>query len=186
MVRHLVIDPGSTSVTKKSGWFAVSADLDLAALLDLARKEVSLSRSAKDNIADDVAHQTVLELFEKGLLADHPNPKALVVQAVRWRGIDAQRRWNRAEQHPDLSEVGDNRVLIPEAWNITPSARVANATAVREALAKLGAIDRLILWRHDVEGVPYHEIAEELALAPGTVRNRAAAARKRLRSHMGG
>jgi RNA polymerase sigma factor (sigma-70 family) len=159
---------------------------DYQRLLQVARDSVrGMSPSAFPNLRDDVAQDAVDELLRKDLLDGHPNPEALVVQAVRWRSIDTQRRWDRAKQlrGGDAHEA-DAGEFPPWEWQPSPSERVAELDALRDALESLSPDDRLILWLHDVEVCSFEEVAAELDISVGTARNRASAARKKLRESL--
>jgi RNA polymerase sigma factor (sigma-70 family) len=160
------------------------------ALLEVARGAVGrLSQSAWGNVRDDVAQDALEELLAKNRLDGHPNPEALITQAVKWRGIDTQRKWKRAKDRR-AGDAQEDRPLRkdfpPVDWATpSPSLQVVNVDALKTAFDALDPGDKLILWLHDVEGLGYAAIAEEVDLAVGTTRNRASEARQRLRKLLG-
>jgi RNA polymerase sigma factor (sigma-70 family) len=167
-------------------YFRSVTELDYENLLDVAKRAVGgLTRSAVGNVRDDVAQDALEELLTKNLLDGHPNPEALVTQAVKWKAIDTQRWWNRAKQRgvADAQDDEPHRGRFPPTkWATpSPSVQIVNREALREAFESLDPGDKLILWLHDVEGWSFETVAEEVELAVGTTRNRASAARTRLR-----
>lgn len=75
------------------------------------------------------------------------------------------------------------------AWSETPQSdgesTLVNRETLRLALGKLSAEHREVVLMHEVEGLPYGEIAEVLSVPVGTVKSRLHHAFLQLRRHLG-
>lgn len=83
--------------------------------------------------------------------------------------LDSIRRRQRRETRP-LEEVAER--ADPVAGPEEEAVRSERASAVRSALARLGADHRAVLVLHDLEQLDYAEVAEVLDIPLGTVKSR--------------
>jgi len=82
---------------------------------------------------------------------------------------------------------GDAALIDVPATTPDAAAEVERAeldAALRTAIAELPNEQRLVLVLRDVEGLSYEEIADALALVPGTVRSRLHRARMQLKEKL--
>ena len=127
---------------------------------------------SRDELHDQIARRG-LEVLDRGV--------PYVVQAARWRRIDAARRSSR--ERPLESEPAEpEQIMNPfEAAAASEERRM-----LADALAVFPDADVLAVWRH-AEGVSDHEIANEIAaldrteVSPGGVRMRRMRALGKLR-----
>jgi hypothetical protein len=129
-------------------------------------------RVAMEELHDQIALRG-LEVLGRGV--------PYVVQAARWRRIDAARRRSR-ESVLEVEPVDVGRIMGPF------EAAVANEQRrmLADALAALPVTDALAVWRH-VEGVPDEEIAAAIErlgqgrITPAAIRMRRMRALDKLR-----
>lgn len=80
----------------------------------------------------------------------------------------ARKRSRRPQSAKDSADLADEQA--PAAEDLL--GRREDAMVLREALAQLDADTRTAVVLHDVQGLPYHDIAEQLGMAVGTVKSR--------------
>ena len=181
-------------------------ELDYRELLEIARLEVlgTVSPSARNNIADDIASQAVAELsakVERGERID--NPGGLVRIIARRRAIDGMRAWKRRKDHEARapSTPDDDRRELEERifygdlierlqTELSPSAeylRKRESEWIAELIEQVfpDRTDRRIAHGALVEGMRPAELAEELEMAPKTVSNRLSRIRRALQVTLG-
>lgn len=75
--------------------------------------------------------------------------------------------------------------ILRRRWSPAPAADpAARERDLMDVLERLDPVDRLVLVLHDLNGVPFDEIAETLEAAPAAVRMRASRARARVRESL--
>ncbi|GIF13732.1 RNA polymerase sigma factor [Actinoplanes teichomyceticus] len=140
----------------------------------------ALRRVEQPADAADVVAETFLIAWRRR--AEMPPPEqirlwlygvARRVLANHHRGGDRRRR---------LGEKLRRRLT---SWSPDPAVEVPERLAVRDALARLGDLDREVLTLTVWEGLRPGEIAQVLGVRPATVRARLARARARLRELVG-
>ncbi|MCI8998070.1 MAG: sigma-70 family RNA polymerase sigma factor [Muribaculaceae bacterium] len=130
--------------------------------------------------ADDVIHDAFCRLWSKhGDIADELSAIKLSYTAVRNSAIDTLRRSKSSISVPIES--------LPEANELeTDDDEAARREATYRAVLKLSRevlshTQYEVFRRHDVEGMPYQEIAAELEMTPEYVRVTLSRARKTIR-----
>lgn len=127
-----------------------------------------LRRSLGDSkVAEDVSHEAFLQLWQ------HPNgfdPARGSLRAYLF-GIAAKRAADWWRRRPSN--------LAPQPTR--PDRRDNLSLLVADALQRVDAEKRTLLWLREVEGYSYQELAEMLSIPVGTVRSRLFAAREQLR-----
>ena len=80
----------------------------------------------------------------------------------------ARKRSRRPQTAHDSADLADEQ--SPAAEDLL--GRREDAMVLRDALAQLDPETRQAIVLHDVQGLPYHDIAEQLGMAVGTVKSR--------------
>ncbi len=117
--------------------------------------------------ADDLAQDTFLQLWSKPE-AFNPQRAGLRTYLLGIARKKAADWWRHSERPADTppNQAGDS---------------AGNSYAIKDALAKLDADFRNVLWLREVEGYSYDELARILGIPLGTVKSRLFAAREQLR-----
>jgi DNA-directed RNA polymerase specialized sigma24 family protein len=139
-------------------------------------EEIS-QRISKEELHDQIA-QRGLEILDRGV--------PYVVQAARWRRIDAARRRSR-ERPLDSEPVDLGQIMSPFEAAVASEER----RMLVDALAEFPDADVLAVWRH-AEGIPDEEIAAAIEalghrhISPAGVRKRRERALEKLRKLLEG
>jgi len=132
--------------------------------------------------AEEIAQEVFLRAH--GALADFRGDARLST----WLYAIASRLCLNRLASPDRRVVRGDEALAdvpaPEADAADAAERSELDAALRAAIAELPEERRLVLVLRDVEGLSYEEIAEALALDPGTVRSRLHRARMQLKDKL--
>ena len=120
--------------------------------------------------ADDLLHETFLELWRKPLGYD---PSRGSVRQFLF-GIARRRaaQWRRDNPMAPASETSAVVQFVPDP---------GETAAIKDALRQLGDDERDLLWLREVEGYSYDELAIVLDVPLGTVKSRLFNARAGLR-----
>jgi RNA polymerase sigma factor (sigma-70 family) len=136
------------------------------------------SRIASSDSADDVVQDSMVKAHSALLRGDRPtSPRAWLFAIVRNTALN-DRRDRRVHEHVDESHDGVEQP--PEA--------VDRRRRLRELVAALGRLpraQRLALVQRELEGKGHDEIAAELDVSPGAVRQLIFRARSALRAGVG-
>jgi RNA polymerase sigma factor (sigma-70 family) len=136
------------------------------------------SRIASSDSADDVVQDSMVKAHSALLRGDRPtSPRAWLFAIVRNTALN-DRRDRRVHEHLDESHDGVEQP--PEA--------VDRRRRLRELVAALGRLpraQRLALVQRELEGKGHDEIAAELDVSPGAVRQLIFRARSALRAGVG-
>jgi RNA polymerase sigma-70 factor (ECF subfamily) len=118
--------------------------------------------------AEDVAQETFLGLWQRpnGFRPERGSLRAYVFGIGRKRSADWWRR--RGAVAKDTEREAD-------------SATAEDSSLVNDALSRLEANQRALLWLREVEGQSYEKLAEILEVPLGTVKSRLFTAREELR-----
>ena len=127
-----------------------------------------LRRSLGDpKAAEDITQEAFLQLWQhpNGFNPARGSPRAYLFGIAANRAADLWRKRSSEDtRQPARPDRQDNLALLLE-----------------DALEKLDAEKRALLWLREIEGYSYQELAEMLAIPVGTVRSRLFAAREQLR-----
>lgn len=127
-----------------------------------------LRRSLGDpKAAEDITQEAFLQLWQhpNGFKPARGSPRAYLFGIAANRAADWWRkRPSEAARKPTRPHRQDNLALL-----------------LGDALEKLDAEKRAVLWLREIEGYSYQELAEMLVIPVGTVRSRLFAAREQLR-----
>jgi RNA polymerase sigma-70 factor, ECF subfamily len=130
--------------------------------------EKFLRRSLGDpKAAEDITQEAFLQLWQRpnGFDPERGSPRAYLFGIAAKRAADWwRRRPSEVAHQPARPDRQDNLFVL-----------------LAEALEKIDAEKRTLLWLREVEGYSYQELAEMLAVPVGTVRSRLFAAREQLR-----
>ena len=123
--------------------------------------------------AEDVAQDTYTAIWSRlnGYKPEIAELRAYLYGAARKQAVDWWRKQS-ARRASDGDAVED--IAVPS--------RVEKRSIVEDALQRLPAEQRALLWLREVEGQSYEELAAILDIPIGTVRSRLYAAREALRS----
>ncbi|HEX5411798.1 MAG TPA: RNA polymerase sigma factor [Terriglobia bacterium] len=127
-----------------------------------------LRRSLGDpKAAEDIAQEAFLQLWQRpnGFDPERGSPRAYLFGIAANRAADWWRK----------------RPFMVAGQSARPDRQDSLAVLLGDALEKLDAEKRALLWLREVEGCSYQELAEMLAVPVGTVRSRLFAAREQLR-----
>lgn len=121
---------------------------------------------------DDVLHGALVSILRSGRLRDADEPGAYLRRAIvnEVRG-EIRRRKSR-------------RTTFDRLRGSTSSAVEGDYPSDLADLMQLRPTDRAVLYLHDVEGLPFDEVAAAVGIKPGNARVCAARARRRLRDLM--
>lgn len=166
----------------------VADSRDRAAFLRIYRyfaprvKSLLINRGLSRHSADDVLQEVMLGVWEKAHLykPDKASVSSWIFTIARYKHIDRIRRVGRKEgkeleleeHHYPIAEdrIVDNEVLQCQQQN-----------SVQDALSRLPAEQRSVIFLSFSQGLAHSEIAERLGLPLGTVKSRIRRAFQRLR-----
>ena len=136
--------------------------------------------------AEDVVQDAFIALWRSGARYDQSrgSVRAWVLSVVRNRAIDSFRRESlRGARSLEEWNVAD-RVASPELTEVAVERR-AEADRIRHALHDLPDEQRQVIELSYFGGFTHHQIAEMLALPPGTVKGRMRLGLSKLRISLG-
>jgi RNA polymerase sigma-70 factor (ECF subfamily) len=159
---------------------------DLSAQLQFYRETADAVYATAFNLlqnagaAEDVLHDTYIKAFEKIAQLKHPDrPVPWLKQIARHLALKELRRQQR------LNDLSQQESLLFEAEasdaNHLPHIEVGE---LREAMDRLPDGYRVVLYLHLIEEMKHEEIAEELGLAPASVRSQYHRGRKKLMNEL--
>ncbi len=129
--------------------------------------------------ARDVSQEVLVKLWHNRSKVREEAAKSWLLKTTHHLCIDRIRR------RKVRGEVSSEEQVIPEVDPGPTPERLFRSgetgDAIASALEKLAAADRAIVLLREVQGLPYDEIAETLALPLGTVKAKLHRARERLR-----
>jgi len=104
-----------------------------------------------------------------------------VNQVAKWRSLAARRRLLREARHrAEMPDVDQTDLSSPESDLFDRLETAERQERLNAALATLSQDDRVLVTLYYGEGVPLHEIAVQLGIAPSAARQRLHRARGRL------
>ena len=118
---------------------------------------------------DDVLHGALVGVMRSGRLAGVQNPAAYLRRAIFNEVAGAIRRKRRQR-----GLLGRIRVAESNEANQAFPSDLADLMSLRP-------IERAVLYLHDIEGIPFEEVAEAVGINAGNARVTASRARGRLR-----
>ncbi len=135
--------------------------------------------AGNDPDAQDVAQEACLRAFKFFGTFRGENPRAWLLTIVR----NTYYNWLKKNRPPEIAGALDDEALMVEDMATNAEAinlRLADAAAVRRAIAGLPVEFREIVVLREMEGFSYKEIADLSDVPIGTVMSRLARARKQL------
>lgn len=129
--------------------------------------------------ASDVLQQTWLGAFRN--LRSLQDPRALVKWLYRIAHHTAMSHLRRRHRTPDLSLDDPGAEHLSDDGPSDDQLRLDDAEQVHHALSRLPLPHRQVLTLHFLESMPVDDIADVLAIPPGTVKSRLHHARQSLR-----
>ncbi len=151
--------------------------LEQADLLQIYQRNVdsvyrlcySYMKNAVD--AEDMVQETFLRLIRSGKTFENSShERAWLIVTASNLCKDNLKHWWRKRQEPDIISTDED----------------GDSGALREALCRLPAELKTVVYLYYYEGYSTREIAQHLHCAEGTVRSRLARARERLKTMLGG
>jgi RNA polymerase sigma-70 factor, ECF subfamily len=136
--------------------------------------------------AEDVVQEAFMALWRSGARYDQSrgSVRAWILSVVRNRAIDSFRRESlRGARSLEEWNIAD-RVASPELTEVAVERRV-EADRIRHALHDLPDEQRQVIELSYFGGFTHHQIAEMLALPPGTVKGRMRLGLSKLRISLG-
>ncbi len=136
-------------------------------------------------LAEDVVQEAFLSLWRKSGRFDQQRGslRTFILQVVRNRAIDSFRARNSRESRDVADEGFTEQLAAPELTDVEAGRR-AEARSVRAALLGLPEEQRRVIELAYFGGFTHLEIAERLALPPGTVKGRMRLALNKLRASL--
>jgi RNA polymerase sigma-70 factor (ECF subfamily) len=139
--------------------------------------------AGNDPDAQDVAQEACLRAFKFFGTFRGENPRAWLLTIVR----NTYYNWLKKNRPPEIAGALDDEALMVEDTATNAEAinlRLADAAAVRRAIAELPVEFREIVVLREMEGFSYKEIADLSDVPIGTVMSRLARARKQLQKQL--
>jgi RNA polymerase sigma-70 factor (ECF subfamily) len=139
--------------------------------------------SGNDHDAQDVAQEACLRAFKFFGSFRGENARAWLLTIVR----NSFYSWRQKNRPPEIAgELGDEALAVEDDSTNAEVvlARLADAEAVRRAMAELPVEFREIIILREMEGFSYKEIADLSDVPIGTVMSRLARARKQLQKSL--
>jgi len=139
--------------------------------------------AGNDHDAQDVAQEACLRAFKFFGSYRGENARAWLLTIVR----NAFYSWRQKKRPPEMAGELDDEALAVEDVSAdaeTIHLRLADAEAVRRAIAELPVEFREIVVLREMEGFSYKEIADLSDVPVGTVMSRLARARKQLQKRL--
>lgn len=135
-------------------------------------------------IAEDVVAETYMQVWQQVSRFDpaRGTPLAWILTICRSRALDALRRADPADTHPDPATL-----VIEVSAHDDPGALIealGDSEALREALAALPDEPRQIIGLAFYRGLSHQEIADHTGLPLGTVKSHLRRGQERLRHHL--
>jgi RNA polymerase sigma-70 factor (ECF subfamily) len=141
--------------------------------------------AGNDHDAQDVAQEASLRAFKFFGSFRGENARAWLLTIVR----NTFYNWLQKNRPPEIAGELDDEALAVEDVSVNAEAinlRLADAEAVRLAIAELPVEFREMIVLREMEGLSYKEIAELSDVPIGTVMSRLARARKQLQKRLAG
>jgi RNA polymerase sigma-70 factor (ECF subfamily) len=137
-------------------------------------------------LAEDVVQEAFLSLWRSSAAYDpsRGSVRSWVLRVVHNRAIDAFRRDASKESRDVRDESAAERLASPERIDVEVERR-DDARQVRGALEELPADQRQVIELAYFGGFSHSEIAEMLALPPGTVKGRMRLGLTKMRTALG-
>jgi RNA polymerase sigma-70 factor (ECF subfamily) len=138
-------------------------------------------------VAEDVVQEAFLALWRSGAGYDRArgSVRSWMLGVVHNRAVDAFRRDGAKERHDVRDEGLAERLASPERTEAEVE-RLEDAREVREALGELPPDQRQVIELAYFGGFTHSQIAEMLALPPGTVKGRMRLGLTKMRSALAG
>ncbi len=144
--------------------------------------------------AEDLTQEAFLRAYRAfGTYEGHRPFENWIFRIVTRLYLDSSRARKRRVQTisydtPLCIDAGEDSVTFETADSApTPEGRLMNGTVsedLERSLERLSIEQRDLVWRADVEGVPYRELAASTGAPIGTIRSRLHRAHRLLRRHM--
>jgi RNA polymerase sigma-70 factor (ECF subfamily) len=136
--------------------------------------------------AEDVVQDAFMALWRAGARYDQSrgSARAWILSVVRNRAIDSFRRESLRGARSLEEWSGSDRLASPELTEVAVERRV-EADRIRTALHELPEEQRQVIELSYFGGFTHHQIAEMLALPPGTVKGRMRLGLSKLRIALG-
>lgn len=131
--------------------------------------------------AEDACQEAWLRMWRSWGTADAGRLDAWARQVVRNCCFDGQRHRWRAVPGADVSAL-----VSPDAEPEEVAVSKADAAAIGDAVRRLPAHQREVLWMREIIGLTYAEIGDALGIPLGTVMSRLHAARRKLARNLVG
>ena len=139
------------------------------------------SRGGDDTTADDVLHDTMLDVWRNAnKFQGRSSVKTWIFTIARNKLIDRMRSAARVSLVAEVPDVVDDS---PDAETIMESAQ--NVARVRACLDKLKEVQRTVIRLAFYEGLTYEDIAEIEGVPAGTIKSRVFHAKKALMKCLG-
>ena len=130
--------------------------------------------------AQDIVHDAFLRVFGKDRDPEHPNPKALLFQCVRWTALDRlKKNRRRLKREADATDL-----LVDTASSGGPDGKEF-AALVSKLLRQLPDEQREVLVLHLWGDLSFREIGEQLGISPNTASSRYRYGLEKIRSEAG-
>ncbi len=127
-------------------------------------------------LAEDVVHDSFVKLISQRRLRQHPNPRALVFQSVRWTALDYVRQEQRRRDREDQAEWFDQG---------EPESDKEFISLVTGLLEKLPSEQREVVVLHIWGKLSFREIGEQLEISSNTAASRYRYAMNKLKEEAG-
>ena len=118
--------------------------------------------------AEDIVHDAFLRVFGKNGEPEHPNPRALLFQTVRWTALDRLKK-NRRRLKREKAASTD---LFVDTASLEGMDGREFAAVVSRLFRRLSSEQREVLVLHLWGDMSFREIGEQLGISPNTASSR--------------
>ena len=148
----------------------------------------SLLKETTTADAEDIVHDVLLKMLEKAdLIVPADNLMAYVYRSLRNRVIDTLRTGKPTVSLEDGSPVENGR-LIDMLRDVRPNALEMLQTeegkqALFAALERLNPMEQRVIIAHELEGIPFRELAQKWDVPQNTLLSHKSRAMKKLKNY---
>jgi len=147
------------------------------------RYAASLLKGTEELEAEDVVHDVLVKVLERADNLSLENLAAYIYRSVRNRLIDYTRTRKSAVSLDTGHDQGGLSDLLKGARPDAALQTNQGKQQLFEALQALGDMERQVIIAHELEGIPYKELAQSWQIPQNTLLSHKARAMKKLRKH---